>query len=59
MQVVADRTMTWDQTGYGSHAERGILTRTATKWYFAEGATFWQLQPVLPDPEPERRRRRR
>ena len=25
---------------YGSHAERGILTRTATTWYFAEGATF-------------------
>ena len=40
VQVVADRTMTWDQNGYGSHAERGILTRTATKWYFAEGATF-------------------
>ena len=40
VQVVADRTMTWDDTGYGSHAERGILTRTATKWYFAEGATF-------------------
>lgn len=40
VQVVADRTMSWDQSGYGSHAERGILTRTATKWYFAEGATF-------------------
>jgi uncharacterized repeat protein (TIGR01451 family) len=40
VQVVADRTMTWDGSGYGSHAERGILTRTATKWYFAEGATF-------------------
>ena len=40
VQVVADRTMSWDSTGYGSHAERGILTRTATKWYFAEGATF-------------------
>ncbi|HTV01453.1 MAG TPA: hypothetical protein VMF13_12970 [Luteitalea sp.] len=40
VQVVADRTMTWDRSGYGSHAERGILTRTATKWYFAEGATF-------------------
>ena len=25
---------------YGSHAERGILTRTATRWYFAEGATL-------------------
>jgi len=40
VQVVVDRTMTWDGTGYGSHAERGILTRSATKWYFAEGATF-------------------
>ncbi len=43
VQVVADRTMTWDQNGYGSHAERGILTRTATKWYFAEGATFYNF----------------
>ena len=40
VQVVADRTMSWDSSGYGSHAERGILTRTATRWYFAEGATF-------------------
>jgi uncharacterized repeat protein (TIGR01451 family) len=40
VQVVADRTMTWDDSGFGSHAERGILTRTATRWYFAEGATF-------------------
>ncbi len=40
VQVVADRTMSWDASGYGSHAERGILSRTATKWYFAEGATF-------------------
>lgn len=38
-QVVVDRTMTWDDTGYGSHAERGTLTRTATTWYLAEGAT--------------------
>jgi uncharacterized repeat protein (TIGR01451 family) len=38
--VAADRTMTWDSTGYGSHAERGILAGTATRWYFAEGATL-------------------
>ena len=44
VQVVADRTMTWDKSGYGSHAERGILTRTATKWYFAEGATFYNFE---------------
>jgi uncharacterized repeat protein (TIGR01451 family) len=40
VQVVADRTMTWGEGAYGSHAERGILSRTATKWYFAEGATL-------------------
>jgi hypothetical protein len=39
VQVVADRTMTWDASEFGSHAERGILTRTATQWYLAEGAT--------------------
>ena len=40
MQVVVDRTMKWDASGYGAHAERGILTRTATTWYLAEGATL-------------------
>ena len=43
-QVVVDRTMRWPLTGanagYGAHAERGIITRTATTWYLAEGATF-------------------
>ena len=39
VQVVVDRTLSWNNQGYGSHAERGILTRTATEWYFAEGAT--------------------
>jgi uncharacterized repeat protein (TIGR01451 family) len=39
VQVVADRTMTWGTGGYGSHAERGVLTRSATAWYLAEGAT--------------------
>ncbi len=39
VQVVADRTMTWGERGSGSHSERGILTRTATTWYLAEGAT--------------------
>lgn len=54
-QVVADRTMTWDASGYGSHAERGILTRTATKWYFAEGATFanFNLFYLVQNPNPQ------
>ena len=55
VQVVADRTMTWDQSGYGSHAERGILTRTATTWYFAEGATFgnFNLFYLIQNPNPQ------
>jgi len=39
VQVVADRTMSWDGSGYGGHAERGTLTRAASTWYLAEGAT--------------------
>jgi len=37
--VIADRTMTWDATGYGSHAETSI-GRPGVKWYLAEGATI-------------------
>jgi len=36
--VVADRTMSWDARGYGSHAETS-LPRPSTTWYLAEGAT--------------------
>jgi len=36
--LVADRTMTWDTRGYGSHAERA-LDRPSHTWYLAEGAT--------------------
>jgi subtilisin-like proprotein convertase family protein len=36
--VVADRTMTWDATGYGAHAETGVAGPNTT-WYFAEGST--------------------
>jgi hypothetical protein len=37
--LVADRTMTWDQRGYGSHAESSIPAPAPT-WYLAEGATI-------------------
>jgi hypothetical protein len=37
-QVVVDRTMTWDGTGFGSHAETSI-EQPATTWYLAEGST--------------------
>ena len=36
--IVADRTMHWDGTGYGSHAETS-LPEPLTTWYFAEGST--------------------
>jgi hypothetical protein len=37
--VVADRTVSWDGTGYGSHAE-SATEAPRTTWYFAEGATM-------------------
>lgn len=36
--LVADRTLTWDSSGYGSHAETSVAG-PATTWYLAEGAT--------------------
>lgn len=36
--VIVDRTMTWDGTSYGSHAESGVRTPAPT-WYLAEGST--------------------
>jgi hypothetical protein len=36
--VVADRMMTWDATGFGSHLETSIAAPSTT-WYLAEGAT--------------------
>lgn len=44
VQVVADRTMSWDATGYGAHSERGTLTRAASTWYLAEGATHGSFE---------------
>ena len=37
--IIADRTMSWDRDGYGSHAETSI-GRPLTQWYLAEGATI-------------------
>ena len=55
VQVVADRTMTWDSTGYGSHAERGILTRTATTVVSGGRRDARLLRSVLPDSESRQR----
>ncbi len=37
--LIADRTMRWDASGYGSHAETSIAVPLTT-WYLAEGATL-------------------
>ena len=42
VRVVVDRTMSWDASGYGSHAETSS-SAPATTWYFAEGATHGQF----------------
>ncbi len=36
--IVMDRTMSWDATGYGAHAETSVVA-PSTVWYLAEGAT--------------------
>jgi hypothetical protein len=38
VDIVVDRTMSWDASGYGSHAETG-LAAASTTWFLAEGAT--------------------
>lgn len=40
--VVVDRTMTFDSTGYGSHAETSVAA-PSTIWYLAEGATTFNF----------------
>ncbi|MEO5821834.1 MAG: BACON domain-containing carbohydrate-binding protein [Vicinamibacteraceae bacterium] len=36
--LVVDRTMSWDSSGYGSHAETAV-DAPSTTWYLAEGST--------------------
>lgn len=40
--LVVDRTVSWDSTAYGAHAETG-MAEPARRWYITEGATspFW------------------
>ncbi len=51
--LVADRTMTWDKSGYGSHAETSIDAPAST-WYLAEGATIgdFELYYLIQNPNP-------
>ena len=38
LAVVADRTMSWDASAYGAHAETAVASPSPV-WYLAEGAT--------------------
>lgn len=51
--LVVDRTVRWDSSGYGSHAESS-LPSPQTTWYFAEGATTgaFNLFYLLQNPGP-------
>ena len=52
-EIVVDRQMTWDGTGYGSHAETAS-PRPGQEWFLAEGATHsdFQLFYLLQNPHP-------
>jgi Tol biopolymer transport system component len=52
-RVVVDRTMSWDGSGYGSHAESSVAS-PATTWYLAEGSTSgdFALFYLLQNPNP-------
>jgi hypothetical protein len=41
--VVFDRTVSWDATGYGSHAETSVAEPSRT-WFLAEGSTSWDFK---------------
>jgi hypothetical protein len=51
--IVVDRTMLWDRTAYGGHAETSAAA-AATTWYFAEGSTAgrFDLFYLLENPNP-------
>ncbi len=51
--VVVDRTVSWDASGYGSHAETA-LTSASTTWFLAEGATHntFDLFYLIQNPGP-------
>lgn len=51
--LVVDRTMTWDSTGFGSHAESSV-ERPTLQWFLAEGATHsgFDLFYLIQNPNP-------
>jgi hypothetical protein len=51
--IIVDRTVLWDRTAYGGHAETSA-SAPATTWYFAEGSTAgrFDLFYLLENPNP-------
>jgi YVTN family beta-propeller protein len=50
--LVVERTMRWDATGYGAHAEKAS-EGAAPEWYFAEGSQgFFSTFLLLANPQP-------
>ncbi len=54
VEFVADRTVSWDASGYGGHAETGVESPSTT-WYLAEGATHSgiDLFYLIQNPNPQ------
>jgi autotransporter-associated beta strand protein len=53
LPIVVERTMWWDQTGYGSHTEKATAGPSKT-WFFAEGSQgFFFTYVLLTNPRPE------
>ena len=52
LPIVVERTMRWDETGYGSHTEKAAHGAERT-WYFAEGSQgFFHTFLLLANPAP-------
>jgi hypothetical protein len=45
-EVIVERTMVWDKSGYGSHTEKAVPGVSRT-WYFAEGSQGFFLTYLL------------
>jgi autotransporter-associated beta strand protein len=51
LNLIVERTMRWDATGYGAHTEKAT-NGPALKWYFAEGSEgFFRTYLLLANPD--------
>jgi hypothetical protein len=51
LPLVVERTMRWNESGYGAHTEKAV-TSTSKNWYFAEGAQgFFSTYLLLANPQ--------